>query len=214
MTQRLSSKTFQDLMTEIKRLFGDESGVQLTDTDIARWGTEAQVVIVRHIGVLKAKSTIAATPGKAAYDFPSLNIQQVASLHVDGRLIPNVPFQQAEQLMTQSPDPSSTGAPQMWYEWGGEFTLVPTPDSPVQITMYYTASPEPLTGNPAQVIGLQDTVYPMIVDYVMMKAYEMDENFQASQLADQRFKDALGSQYGSDREAQDMAYPVIQEVEY
>ena len=53
-----------------------------------------------------------------------------------------------------------------------------------------------------------------MVNYILSKAYEMDEEPQLSQMAEQRFRDSVQQRGDSERQAQDGAYPVIQEVEY
>lgn len=213
MTLRPATKTLQTLLTEIKRLFGDESGVQLDDTDIVRWANEAQMEIVNTNGAIKARSTTVSVANQGAYTFAGLNIQKIASLHYDGLLLPNTPFSEAERVLMRKPD-EPAGTPEFWYEWAGEFTLWPTPDSAKPIVVYYTAYPDTLTGDPVQLLSLPDKWFPAITNYIMAKAYEMDEDHQASQLAEQRFQSAVAQQRGDEREAQDMAYPVIQDVWY
>ena len=41
-----ATKTVSDIATDVKRTFGDEAGVQVNDTDIARWINSAQIEIV------------------------------------------------------------------------------------------------------------------------------------------------------------------------
>lgn len=66
MTLRPNTKTFQNLLTEVKRLFGDESGVQLEDADIQRWANEAQMEIVNTNGAIKAKSSMPSVAGTSS----------------------------------------------------------------------------------------------------------------------------------------------------
>lgn len=215
MSLRPSTHTLQTLLTDVKRLFGDESGVQLDDNDIQRWANEAQMEIVRSNGVLKVKSSLPSVVGQSTYSFPDLKIQSIASLHYDNRLLPNTPFAEAERLIISTdPEQTAIGSPELWYEWGGEFTIWPKPEESKTITVYYTAYPAELTGDPSQLLSLPDKFYPAVQSYIMMKAYEMDEDHQASQLAETRFREAVQRQDGDEREAQDMTYPVIQEVGY
>lgn len=215
MSLQPSTKTFQDLSSEVKRVFGDESGVQLEDADLIRWTNAAQMDIVTQNGALKAKSSTSSVAGQATYTLPGLNIQQIASLHYDNRLLPNTPFAEAERIfMSRDPGMEATGTPELWYEWAGEFTLYPTPTEPKSITVYYTVYPDTITGDPAQLLSLPDRLYNAVVNYVLAKCYEMDEEFQASQLAEQRYRESVQSQFANEREAQDMAYPVVQDVWY
>jgi hypothetical protein len=213
MTLRPSTHTFGELSLAIKRMFGDESGVQLTDTDIARWANDAQMEIVSNNKALKAKSVISTVVDTATYDFPAVKIQQVESLHFDNSPLPNVPFAQAEtQIIQADPQNVSSGTPQFWYEWAGQITLWPKPDAVKDLTLYYTAYPETLTGVSNEFLGVPDKFYNAVVDYCLAKAYEMDEDLNLTQAADARFRAALENQMEDERQAANMAYPVIQEV--
>tara|TARA_R110002020_G_scaffold404912_1_gene614984 strand:+ start:22187 stop:22837 length:651 start_codon:yes stop_codon:yes gene_type:complete len=213
MPLRPSTKTFGALALDVKRIFGDESGVQLDNADIQRWANAAQMEIVTTNKAIKAKSTLITVPGTAKYLFPDVKIQQIESLHYDNAPIPNVPFAQAEtQIMNADPGQIENGAPVLWYEWDGELTLWPNPDDARNLTLYYTAYPEELTGITTELLSVPDKFYNAVVDYVLMKCYEMDEAFDASQLAEQRFRATLDGQMEDERQAANMTYPVIQDV--
>lgn len=215
MTLRPTTKNYQTLSQDVKRLFGDESGVQLDDADIRRWANEAQMEIVNVNGALQAVSSIQSVAGQSTYTFPDVQIQQIASMHYDNRLLPNTPFAEAERLIiSQDPNETQSGTPELWFEWAGTFRLWPTPDEPKKIEIYFTGYPEDLTGDPVQLLSVPDKFYPAVRDYVMSKAYEMDEEPQFSQMAEERFRLALQGQTDAERNAQGMAYPVIQEVWY
>lgn len=207
------TKTFAELAANVKRLFGDESGVQLADSDIVRWANEAQMEIANSNKAIKVKSNTVSVVDQSTYSFPSMRILQIESLHYNGRMIPNMPFASAEtKIFEHDPDQEQRGTPELWYEWGGEFTLWPKPDAAGTLTLYYTAAPEPLTGAPGELLGLPDKFYNAIVQYVLSQAYTMDEDYQASQLAEGRFKTAIDPMAEEDRQAANMTYPIIQEV--
>lgn len=213
MSLRPSTKTFGQLSQDLKRIFGDESGVQLDIADIQRWANAAQTEIVNNNNAIKAKATLPTVVGQANYDFPDVKIQQIESLHYDNMRLENVPFAEAERyLISADPDQTQQGTPSFWYEWDGVLTVWPKPDSTKNLTLYYTAYPELLTGDTNQLLGLPDKFYNAIVDYVLSKCYEMDEDMNASQLAESRFRAAVESQMEVERQAQHMTYPVIQEI--
>lgn len=212
-TLRPSTKTFGTLVQDVKRVFGDESGVQLVNEDICRWANAAQMEIVTNNKALKAKSTTVAVPGQASYTFPDIKIQQIEALHYDNVRLENLPFAEAERyIISADPEQKETGTPSFWYEWDGEFSLFPKPDSVKQISIYYTAYPEELTGDVTEHLGVPDKFYNAVFDYVMAKAYEMDEDMNASQLAENRFRAALENQMEDERQAQHMTYPTIIET--
>ncbi len=213
MPLRPSTKSFGQLSQDIKRVFGDESGVQLDTTDILRWANAAQMEIVSNNKALKAKATLPAVIGQSTYSFPAVKIQQIEALHYDNVRLENVPFAEAERYIISN-DPSQTeqGTPSFWYEWDGELTVWPKPDSTKTLTLYYTAYPDELTGDVNQLLSVPDKFYNAVVDFILAKCYEMDEDMNASQLAESRFRAALENQMEDERQAQHMTYPVIQEV--
>lgn len=209
MTLNAATRTVADVLTAVKRQFGDEAGVQLSDADIIRWINDAQDVIVSKNKVLKAKSTTAAVNGQASYTFPSDNIHQVESLHFNGYRVPNMAFPEAEEhIFAADPLNVALGDPVLWYEWGGTFTFWPTPNSTSAIDIYFTRRPTPVV-NSASVLSLPDKYYQDVVRYVMQQAYEMDEDFQNSAAKMQQFEAGLNEKSEEERTAQNMTYETI-----
>lgn len=214
MPLRPNTKTYGELAVDVKRLFGDESGVQLEAGDILRWANQAQGEIVSRNSALKARAVTTTTAGVDIYDFPSVNIYEIASLQLDGQLLPNIPYPDAERrIMADDPNKTETGRPAFWYTWGDQFWLWPVPNESLSLTILYTKLPDPLTGASDQLLELSDEWFPTIVAYVLSKAYEMDEDWTAAQAKATEFENALANQGEKDRDAQDMTYPVIQEVD-
>lgn len=213
MPLRPSTKTLAVLTQDIRRIFGDESGVQLDVADILRWANSGQMEIVTNNKALKAKATLPSVVGQATYEFPAVKIQQIEALHFDNVRLENVPFAEAERyIISNDPEGLEQGTPSFWYEWDGVLTVWPKPDAVKDLTLYYTAYPEELTGDTGQYLGVPDKFYNALVDFILAKCYEMDEDMNASQLAESRFRAALENQMEDERQAQHMTYPVIQEV--
>ena len=213
MTLRPTTRTFATLSQNVKRIFGDEAGVQLNDVDIARWANDAQTEIVNSNKAIKGKATLPTVAGTATYTFPAVKIQQIESLHYDNGRLENLPFAEAESwVISNDPAQTETGTPSFWYEWNGEITVWPKPDAVKNLTLYFTAYPDTLTGDTAQLLGLPDKFYNATTDYVLMQAYRMDEDQAAADSAEQRFRNALDAQMEDERQAQNMTYPIIQEM--
>lgn len=204
-----STRTAQQVITHVQRTFGDESGVQLVSTDIIRWINDAQDTIVNRARPLKARAFTNSIAGIADYKLPGDNIIQVESLHYDGQLLENTPFAQAERGYVGS---TKTGAPETWWEWSGTFTLYPAPTEPKQITLYYTMTATRVV-NPADVLGVPDKYYQTLLSYVMQQAYELDENFAASEAKRNAFSQDLDGFDEEERIAQHMVYESITRVE-
>ncbi len=69
-----STYTGTDVATDIKRIFGDEAGVQITDSDIIRWIDVGQLEILKNTQILKATSTSDLIAGQVVYSLASLKI--------------------------------------------------------------------------------------------------------------------------------------------
>jgi hypothetical protein len=61
----------QDVVTRVRRVFGDDAAVQVTDADIIRWINDAQIEIVKYNdAALQKTSFIDITAGQAQYTLP------------------------------------------------------------------------------------------------------------------------------------------------
>lgn len=203
------SRTVQNVMTVVKRQFGDESGVQLEDSDVINWVNDAQDTIVNRNRVLKAKSTTAITAGQSTVTFPDLRIIQIESVHYNGRILPNMSFVEAEQkISTSDPQSSESGTPLFWYEWAGTMTLWPTPNAEGSLDLYYSAFPTRVTGA-TDPLSLPDKYFEDICRYVMQQVYEMDQDWQGSQAKQQQFDASVNDLGEEERTSQHATYDSI-----
>lgn len=203
-----ATRTVQDVMKEVKRVFGDESGVQLEDADILMFVNNAQLEIVRRNKILKATSTTSSVVGQKDYAFPSSDILQIESLHYAGSRLPNMSFAQAEESLISDPTVPDNGEPIVWYEWGGRFSFYPVPSTVKPVTLYYTRQPARIT-TVTDKLGVSDKYYNDVVRFVLKQAYEMDEDWAASEAKGQQFDASLSDQAEEERTAANMTYPVI-----
>jgi hypothetical protein len=199
-----------EVMLDVKRQFGDESGVQLEESDLVRWITNAQDQINYQNRVLKSTASIPSVVGQSVYTFPASQVLQIESLHYKGVRIRNMTFAQAEETLI-GVDPEAVGDPQFWYEWGGTFTLWPAPDTTDTLTIYYTAlvQPVPTSWDSDTLLSLPDKYYNDIVSFVLQQAYEMDEDWQASGAKAEQFKQSVDLKQEDERRSQDMTFSVI-----
>lgn len=209
MSYSAPTRLVSEVMTAVKRQFGDESGVQLEDSDIIRWINDAQDIIVSKNKMLKAKSATPAVIAQAAYTFPSERIHQIESIHFRGFRIPNMSFAEAEEtIFSADPQQLASGMPVLWYEWAGTFTFWPSPDTTDNIELYYTQRPLPVTSS-AGLLSVTDKYYQDVVRFVMSQAYEMDEDLGNSQAKTAQFEASLNDMSEDERTAQNMTYNTI-----
>lgn len=213
MTLNHSTLTAGDVATYVKRQFGDEAGVQITDTDIFRWINSALTEIVSVAAPIKGVATAPAVLGQRDYDLSGISIHQIESIHYNDNRLENLPFSEAERLIVSDNQNMSSGEPVFWYEWGGVVSIWPKPQTvPSTIKVYYSKAPTRVTSL-SDSLGLADKYYEAIVAWVMSKAYELDEEFD--QAANQRnyFTNKITEQNGEELDSATMTYPVITIIE-
>lgn len=204
------TRKVQDVIQFAQRQFGDESGVQLQDSDVIRWINDAQNEIVTRNRTLKAKSTALSVPGQSKYTFPSVGILQIEGLDYAGKPLRAVPFEEArEHILRHDPQGTVSGTPELWFAWAGELSLWPTPASVGDITIYFTAKPKDVTA-PTDTLILPDKYFESICRYVMQQAYEMDDNWQAVATKQQQFDAGVNDIGEEERTAENMTYSAIQ----
>jgi hypothetical protein len=211
MSYAAPTKTVQNVIDYVVRIFGDESGVQLSTTDIIRWINEAQQEINRQNAVLQQVATTTLNADQADYDLSGISppIYEINSLLINGRRIGNISVSQAEESISLAdPESEETGAPQFWYEWAHQISFWPVPSTAGTIKIRYTAIPDNIAaGN--DVLSLADEYFMDIINYVLKMAYEMDENPEMMQMKAGEFSQSLAERGEQNRNAQHMTYPTM-----
>ena len=188
-----TTKLVSDVATDIRRTFGDESSVQVTDDDILRWVNSAQREILIANKILRAVGTTDITAGQSEYTLDALKIVSIQSIHYLGRKLDYRSFNEAEEYVQRyDPLKEITGDPIMWFEWGGVINLYPVPSSTKVggLTVYYIGEPDLLVGM-ASLLSVPDSYYENILQFVLSKAYELDEDASNSAAKLNQFNQSL-----------------------
>lgn len=205
------------LATRLKRQFGDESGVQVVDADIINWINDAQQYIVsNNEDLLQQTSTVNIVAGQQDYTFPTdlLTLFSV-SMKYTGQLS----YNQLKQLSIQEFNELINGwdgtfygssMPYVYTVFNSAIKIFPPPDAAVAagIKWYYNRTPTviaALVGN----FDLPAQYHNAILNYCLQQAYEMDENFQASQLKAGQVDSAIHNNKSGDNRNANEAYQVI-----
>lgn len=207
--------TAGDVAIYVKRQFGDESGVQITDADIYRWIDSAQLEITARIAPVKGKATTSLVAGQRDYQLSGLAIHQIESIHIDGTRIENMPFQEAEQkILHENLNGFEQTRPAFWYEWAGTISFYPTPNESLTdgIEVFYTRMPSRVT-SPTATLTVPDKFYEAVCAWVLSKAYELDEEFNQSQTQRTFFEQKLMGQNGEELESAHATYSTITYIE-
>lgn len=205
------------LATRVKRQFGDESGVQIVDADIINWINDAQLYIVsQNEDLFQTTATVNIVVSQQDYPFPS---DMLTLFSVSLKPAGFTSYVQLKQLQIQEFNELingwdgtfyGTGMPYVYTVFAGNIKLFPPPDTAATagIKFSYNKSPttiSALTGNLEVPAQYQNAV----LNYCLQQAYEMDENFQASQVKAGQVDIAVHSNKFNDIKNANESYPTI-----
>lgn len=210
------TKTVVDVITAVKRQFGDESSVQISDSDIIRWVNDAQTEIaIKNPEVNAGMVQINVVADQTVYplltEIPDILV--VHSIHFDGQYLENMPFTEAQQRIIRSGDTRTDAVPSFWYEYAGTMNLWPKPSvsKALGLTVFYSKQPTLITTDSAP-LTVADSYFKSVCDFCLTQAHELDENFTAANVKAQQFETSLQVQ-ANRTHAQDMYYPTIIDIE-
>jgi hypothetical protein len=178
-----------EVKSRVKRQFGDEAQVQISDVDIIRWVNDGQRHIVMHNNNLNRRITVGTLyKDQADYLLPenlfnlnSISVKNTNSLsyfHIKG--VSKFEFDQNINGWDGTAV-SGSSTPYLYFKFGQSISLFPTPNSNVVdgLKIDYARFSDDLANND-DVIDLPIEYHSAIVDYCLQQAYELDEDWQAS----------------------------------
>lgn len=205
----LNSLTGTDVYNYVTRQFGDESGVQVTQNDIIRWINQGQMEINSKNQILRAKFPDVSIAGTNSYNKPA-DCLRLTSVRYNSVLLPYVGF---DQYQNQYSGISGSNGPEIWTQYGDTYIINPSPlDDGVEIDLYYVPEPSKLV-NIGSTLSLPDRYFDRLCEYVMSKAYELDEDWQAHSAQRTLFDNNLTTMSNEETNAQG-AYPVVVDYSY
>ena len=210
MTIGPTTKTVQNVIDHVKRQFGDESGVQVTDADIIRWINTGQVEILNKNPILKARAATSTVSGQYEYTLPT-DILRIQSIMYNGSPIRYMSFQEAQEyVVNNDPLRTKSGSPTVWFEWAGALNLFPTPDvsSDDALVIYYVKVPTAVTTG-TDLLSVPDTYYNAMLHYVMEQAYEQDDDWTASGNKSSQFESSVLTLANEENYSNMNTYPTI-----
>lgn len=184
----------QDVALRVKRTFGDEAGVQVTDADIIRWINDAQEkIVLENEGLMEATAATDTIQGQMVYDVPS-DMSVLRSLKYRGYRVKPMSFNEFNEYIDgySAPDnvtPYGPGIPEVFMVWENKITLFPKPNESLTggLTVYYIKHPTPVE-NLADALTVPLQYHNAVVKYCLKEAYELDEDYQKAQLVKEDFE--------------------------
>lgn len=211
-----SKRTAQEIVDAVFRQYGDESGAQVTETDVIRWINEAQRdIVVNNREVNQTLAEFSSIENQALYNLVTLlpDVLRVHSVMYNNRLLPAYKFEDAQDKMAEL-TADATGEPILWYRYAAQMNVWPAPKETIEnaFRIYYNKAPSILTAV-TEFLGVPDQYYEAVNAFCMTKAYELDENAQMMNIKKEDYNRNLVLN-SMDNSESNRDYPTIREVDY
>lgn len=204
-----------DVATRVRRTFGDDSGVQITDDDIIRWINDAQLQIVTdNEELLETVATANIVATQADYTLPT-DLNTLRSLMYNNFRIRSLSFAEFNEYIDGFKAPVSgggygNGKPEVFMVFGSTVTLFPTPDTSITngLRIYYAKYPSSV-GTLADGLGVPDRYHLSVVEYCMSQANELDENLEMAAYKKNSFDSQVQKLKNQEKQTTTEYYPTI-----
>ena len=205
----------QELANRVRRTFGDDAGVQITDDDLLAWINDAQVQITTdNEELLETVATSDIVSAQADYSVPT-NMNVLRSLMYNNFRIRGLSFAQFNEYIDGFKAPVSqggygNGTPEVYMEYGGTITLFPTPNQSITagLRIYYSKHPPTITTF-ADELGVPLRYHNAVMEYCLQRAYEMDENPEMATYKGGQFSEHLMKIKNQEKKSSSEYYPTI-----
>ena len=213
----MSALTVSDIFVRVKRKFGDEASVQVTEADIYRWINDAQREMVQQMSdLIPAIHRWDAVDGEIAY-FLQPEYAAVKNLYFRKSendqyfLIKYLSMWEFNQYIDGWDGSIGSGdTPLVWTTEADLIRVFPTVTGNIfnafklEYSKYAT-----LIENVNDPIEVPEYMHNAIVEYCMAQAYEMDEDWEGAQIAGARVQGDINKNNGRDDHFSKDSYPVV-----
>ena len=170
----------------IKRQFGDESGVQVTDDDIIRWINAAQrQIVLQNESLLEVTSVTDTVIGEQTYTLPVdlLKLRGIQYRSSDTQpyyRLKGYSLAEFNEKIDGWDGTTDSSDPICYTIYANEIQLFPVPSTAVTaaLKVYYNRQPVTVVTT-ADTPELPLLYHDTIVKYCLQQAYEMDEDWDA-----------------------------------
>lgn len=183
----MTALTVGDIFTRVTNVFGDVNGIQVTEAMVIIWINDAQrEAVMQHEGLLTTEAFIDTIVEQQVYTLPEDLFSLTHAYYKDNGTFYNLRYLTVaefdEYINGWSGDHYGPGIPLVWTRVkNGEITLFPAPDTAVTggLKLIYSRYATNVTATASE-IDLPDYYHSFVEHFCMMKVYEMDEDWEAS----------------------------------
>lgn len=185
----------QDVVTRVRRTFGDEAAVQVTDADIIRWINDAQVEVVKHNdGALQKTDFVNLVANQSTYGMPSdlLIVRALRYKYSDMQSYLSLRYKNMAQFddIVDGWDGTAypAGYPYFYTMDAGSVILFPTPDRAMTagLKVLYNQKPVDVT-TVLDSLALPLIYHNTVVKYCMWQASLLDEDHEPAMMYKNHF---------------------------
>lgn len=207
----------QAVITRVRRVFGDEAAVQVTDDDIIRWINDGQIEIVKNnTNALLNTTTMNIVAGQSTYNF---NVNMLKLRSVRYKYSSMLSFKTLQYQSMQQFDESidgwdgtlyPSGYPVYYTEYNNTFTVFPTPDQSVVggFKLLYNESPADVS-DLADPLSVPLIYHNTILRYCLWQASLLDEDLEPAVMYQNNFANDMSLVQNREVSENVSSYPVI-----
>lgn len=201
-----------DVLSRVRRLFGDADAVQIADTDVINWCNDAQDEIFDQLDDYAWTEAVMNTVASYdnSYSLPT-NYYKILSVAVKTQASSTSYYQlkklSLEEANLYAPGYRGSdwpqGTPQYWTDGPlNTIRLFPAPDTAITngLRITYMSGPAALS-SVNDVLSVPAYLRNAVVDYVMARCYEQDEDWNSADRKMQAFQDAVRERAERHKEA-------------
>jgi hypothetical protein len=200
------------IVASVQRQFGDESGAQITRSDIVRWSNDALVDITRKTEVLQVHAETDTLKEDGSYDLPHDHIR-IRRVSYRGYRLKRTELEALDEAQPLQKG-QAAGSPHAFYVWGRKIWLFPKPsrDGEGKLEIYYVKMPDELVAD-QDVPEIPPHMHEDIVRYCLARAKELDESDEKAQeiMADYAARIALSRDEAQNPEIE--SYPTVRDID-
>lgn len=206
-----------DIMSRVKRTFGDESGVQITNADLIRWINDGMRQIVQvNETLLEATALASVVEDQQEYSLPAdyLILRTLMYKGTDERSYTKLEGYSWTDFNLQvdgwSGNLDARSRPSMYSIYAEKIVLWPIPDASVAngIKIYYNRLPVDVSID-TDIPEIPILYHEALVKYCLSQAYEVDEDFEAANLKAQELNVDIATLRGRGDWRIQEAYPTM-----
>ncbi len=186
-----------DVITRVRRTFGDEAAVQVTDDDIIRWINDAQIEVIKHNeGALQKSDLLDLVANQSTYTMPTdlMILQTLRFKYSDMQSFARLKYMSMQEFdeLIDGWDSTlfGTGSPKYFTMSEGRAILFPTPDkSNVDgLKVLYNQKPTDVNDS-GDALALPLIYHNTVVKYCMWQASLLDEDHEPAMMYKSDFTD-------------------------